>query len=437
MANTKLLFVEGPGGPDPSWYLPRLRQNYVLRILWSPTGDPEQDTVRHLEFRKFGDSIPISSGQDRRIFLAEEARKWKPEGILAFSERVATDAHAVASQLGLPGTSAEAADNLKSKFTQRLSMASAGILVPKFQAVANLNELRDAAEYVGFPAVLKPTVGVGSLATYPVDESTNLDLLWRMATGEYIKDSRGNGTASFVLEERLIGKNRDGDPRYGDQASVESIVQGSKIRHLTISDKLPLARHFRETGDVTPSSLPHSEKCQLESIAESAIKALGLDHCAVHTEFKLTARGPRVIEVNGRIGGGVTQLLQYSADFDVVSAIAAVAVGQSTFELPQHYCSSAQFLIQPPYTAARIVRVPEPHELRSFPEVQSAEVFCSPGDSVDWRRGTSARIARIFATARDPQQLLRINEELYSRYFPASMFLHHNNVSNNKAANDY
>ena len=43
-------------------------------------------------------------------------------------------------------------------------------------------------------------------------------------------------------------------------------------------------------------------------IASMAIKALGVRVGFLHTEIKLTPDGPRIIEVNGRLGGSVAEM---------------------------------------------------------------------------------------------------------------------------------
>ncbi|MDF3139922.1 ATP-grasp domain-containing protein [Streptomyces sp. T21Q-yed] len=365
-------------------------------------------------FGQHGESVAVDPDTPWGPFLLEQATDWKPDGILAFSELVAADCHAAASKTGLPGAPVHAAERLRSKHSQRTLMAAAGIPMPAFRCVGTLEELREAAEHVGLPAVLKPVVGVGSAATYPVDQATDLATLWRTAERAYLPDPRGSGQMSFILEARLFGQNQHGDERFGDQVSVESVVCDGRVHHLTVTDKLPLEREFRETGDISPSSLPAPLQEELREISTAAIRALDLDNTAVHTEFKLTPDGPRVIEVNGRIGGGVTELLHYSADYDVVADLAAVAVGRASLAAPRHRRHAAFLTPQPPHTATHVARAPEAAHLLSLPGVVSADVLCQAGSPTDWRRGTSANLARVFAVAETIDDLLATHEALNS-----------------------
>ena len=59
-----------------------------------------------------------------------------------------------------------------------------------------------------------------------------------------------------------------------------------------------------ETGSNTPSTLPDSQQAELVTMAERCLTAMGLTHGVQHVELKYTSRGPRLIEVNPRMGGG-------------------------------------------------------------------------------------------------------------------------------------
>ncbi len=82
------------------------------------------------------------------------------------------------------------------------------------------------------------------------------------------------------------------------------------MTHLAITGRFPLAPPFRETGFFIPASIAPGQQAELLDLAGETLRALGLEVGAAHTEIKLTSEGPRVIEVNGRIGGGVPDMLR-------------------------------------------------------------------------------------------------------------------------------
>src|SRR5262249_1594043 len=117
-----------------------------------------------------------------------------------------------------------------------------------------------------------------------------------------------------------------------------------------------------------------------------AIVSVGASNGAVHTEIKLTPEGPRIIEVNGRLGGCIGELLA-EAGYNVVAEIGRVALGRSPLEQPacRHYVS---FLT--PRTLAAYVRVPSVSGLADIAELAGVRVVRSylvEGTVPEWRRG--------------------------------------------------
>jgi len=103
---------------------------------------------------------------DRGALLAA-CRRLEREGGLAgvasSSEYYVATAAALARELGLPGPLPEAIEACRDKGEQYLRLAAAGVAVPAFRVVHSVGEALAAAESMGFPAVVKPVSGTGSL----------------------------------------------------------------------------------------------------------------------------------------------------------------------------------------------------------------------------------------------------------------------------------
>ena len=61
---------------------------------------------------------------------------------------------------------------------------------------------------------------------------------------------------------------------------------------------------FNETGDNAPSLFERERQHDLMALAVNTLRCLGLKLGVFHVEAKYTTRGPRLIEVNSRMGGG-------------------------------------------------------------------------------------------------------------------------------------
>ncbi|GAB1644054.1 ATP-grasp domain-containing protein [Krasilnikovia sp. MM14-A1259] len=329
-----LLVMVGIGGPGPRLLAPSLAR--VARISWlfDPHDLPKPDRDVPI-MAEAGRAIAVASGEGL-VCAAQELHAEDPvQGLLTFSESSLRAGATVAERLGLPFNSVAATHRLTDKYLQRQALAAAGVPVPRFHPVRTAADLAPAAAAVGFPAVLKPVRGGGSALTTRVESAAQLRTAWSTAAallGELDRADRTHRLLAdiaqphMLLEELLVGRRWHDDPRYGDYVSVESMVCDGAVRHLAVGDKLPLAPGFRENGQVHPSVLPPDRQAEATAMASAALAALGVTAGITHTELKLTAHGPRVIEVNGRAAGGLWVTLLRAAGYDVIEEAARAAL---------------------------------------------------------------------------------------------------------------
>jgi carbamoylphosphate synthase large subunit len=255
---------------------------------------------------------------------------------------------------------------------------------------------------VGAPVIVKPRYGAGSVDTLRIDTPAQART-WSAEQAERIRTVPGT-FREFVVEELLMGEETFAGPDFGDFASVESIVEGSRVRHLCVTGKFPLAEPFRERGLLVPSTLAPDMEQRCRDLAEDAIRALGIDIGITHTEMKLTPAGPRIIEVNGRPPGYTAELLRRAtgARFDLTAAAVRVALGLPGGDLPVLLDQVTYvYFLQPPQDATRLVSMAEPGTAAEVPGVRRFEPYVSPGSPIDWRWGTSGHIGLILGEAAD------------------------------------
>lgn len=91
---------------------------------------------------------------------------------------------------------------------------------------------------------------------------------------------------------------------------------------------------FEEVQHTHPAPIDKDYEVLLKSFVKKVLLTIGADNCTTHTELKLTKDGPRIIEVNGRMGGDYinTHLVPLSTGIDIVKATLQVALGESIEE---------------------------------------------------------------------------------------------------------
>ncbi|MGW7384494.1 ATP-grasp domain-containing protein [Streptomyces sp. NPDC054794] len=328
------------------------------------------------------------------------------EHIITFSDRQLVRTAEIAAAAGYRFLSIASATACRDKLVQRRTLAEAGVDAVRSAALDDLAELPAVVREVGLPVVVKPREGAGSVDTVRLDTVAEAER-WSAEQAERIATVPGT-FRDFVVEELLVGDSTYAGPDFGDFLSVESVVQGTSIRHLCVTGKFPLTPPFRECGLFVPSTAAADVEERCRELAEAAIQALGIDLGVVHTEIKLTPTGLRIIEVNGRPPGYMTELLRRASGgrYDMTAAALRMALGLPT-DLPTLLDQVTYvYFVQPPQDATRLVSIGEPDAIAPIPNVRRYQAFVEAGAPIDWRWGTSGHIGLILGEAADHQAAL-------------------------------
>jgi len=164
---------------------------------------------------------------------------------------------------------------------------------------------------VGFPAVIKPEFGCSAIGCYRVDSVRDLedayhDILPVLPSLEPIFAEYGT---DLLLEQYLDGTEFD----------IDILLWEGECRYAGVSENWPTNEpYFFETGLHAPSAFPPDQLAEVVDLSVNATRSLGLDRGAFHVEAKFTSEGPRIIEVNARMGGTIVRdanLMLHGVDF--------------------------------------------------------------------------------------------------------------------------
>ena len=255
--------------------------------------------------------------QDPAHVLAAAA-SLDPIGIVTYDERLVECTAAVAAALGLRGPSAEAIRCCKDKSTLRARLLADGISPVGFGVAHDVDEALAHARCIGWPVVLKPRALSGSIGVVRVDDER--ELLQRFEGAAEARAGMLRSAHPGVLVEEYLD---------GPEFSVDAVTQGGRTVPIVTAEKLlGSAPHFEEVGHVVPAR-PVAGLDEALTMVAQAHRVAGLDDIATHTEFRLTAAGPRIIELNTRLGGDLIPYLGALAlDADLPGCVADVALGR-------------------------------------------------------------------------------------------------------------
>lgn len=236
-------------------------------------------------------------------------------GVTTFADRYVDDLEVITRELGLPGASEQ--PDAWDKLTQRRLLNSVGASSLFVAQVDSIGDLEDARVLGPVEGVLKPRRESTSRGIRFVSPSEPTSTCWTSI----------DGSQSYLYEEILGTEERISEPGVDSFVSVETISGTTSRVHLAIFDKLTLVDRCFETGDIFPSMLTVQTKQQILAVVDAALTGLGVRSRITHTEVRLTDRGPQVIEVNGRLGGYISEMLRLATGFNACRAALDLALG--------------------------------------------------------------------------------------------------------------
>lgn len=341
------------------------------------------------------------------------------DGIGTIDEFAGGFAARIAADLRLPFHSIEAADRARDKHRAREACAAAGIPGPRFARIENSAQIERAAAAVGFPAVLKPVSGVGSVQTYRVDGIEELTRRHDLITSQV--------RSAQARPHRALGSDRDwfdlmwsGDPHLileswieGPKYDVDLLLESGGLTYAHATDDLqPLG--LRDVRRLAPSGLAEDAERELIDHAAACVRAIGFRRGAFNIEVKRTAHGPRMIEVNGRMGGySTTDIHAEVWGVDLIDAWLRIATG-----LPANISEAAPMVsvaesLLPAPRSGQVARDGFLDSLKAEKGVVAARQWVFAGDTVSGvETGAPDWMGAVLTRAPRPEQALAELERL-------------------------
>ena len=302
--------------------LPREVRPYLHDYLQVPRIMDEDDVIERVTAWMRGKEV------DRVL------ANWEPLVILAARIR---------ERWGMPGMSTDAVRGFRDKELMKERVRAAGLRVPRSRRVRTEREIREAAEFIGYPLILKPIAGAGSADTYRVGDKAELDRV--------IPLMRGVQEAS--CEEYVEG----------EEFTFDTVCVEGKPVYENIAAYLPKPIEMRSLEWISPVIITVREMYQPRlnpgvELGRNVLGALGMGTGFTHMEWFLTPKGEAVFgEIGCRPGGGhIVDQMNYTSDIDLFREWARVACW-GVFEAPTERKYNAGIVFKRAQGAGRITRI--------------------------------------------------------------------------------
>lgn len=225
-----------------------------------------------------------------------------------------------AEQLGLPGAAPATVQVANSKHLMREAMRRAGLPGPLFATVKTWPEATTEAKRIGYRLIAKPVDLCASQLVRLVRDEAELERAFNeICALEH--NARGQCRSPLVLLESFLS---------GPEVSVETVTFEGRTEVVGITDKSLVGfPYFVESGHMFPAPLAAGDAPAVAELAVQALTAVGYDHGVAHVEIKLTDAGPRVVEINTRVGGNwISELVRQVQERNPLDAMVSLALGQ-------------------------------------------------------------------------------------------------------------
>lgn len=170
------------------------------------------------------------------------------------------------------------------------------------ELLKNLEELKNIAVNIGFPVIVKPLNGAGACSVIQLNSKTEIEekaaAMIANRSKMPVNDYRIDTTEEYWIVEEYLD---------GVEISVECCTFEGETSVIAIHDKYcdVCEHYFIEKTFVTPSPrFTDRQIAEIEQMAKDVLTAIEYDYGIAHVEMKVTEKGPRLLEVNARVGGG-------------------------------------------------------------------------------------------------------------------------------------
>ena len=297
-------------GDQPAAMLPEVARHSLSDYLRVRNLFDEDTVIRRLE------SLAKQVRIDRIECL------WEPGMILAARLREA---------LGLPGMTIAETLPFRDKSRMKQVLDAAGIRTPRHARAATANQVREAAERLGYPLCIKPIAGAGSADTYRVD------------SGEEVERALARlGHVPEVSVEEFIE---------GEEYTFDTISSGGFIHYYNVAWYRPKPLIARSEEWISPQTvtLRAVDDPLLAGgieMGQRVLQALGFRTGFSHMEWFLKPDGEPVFgEIGARPPGARSvDIMNYGCDLDVYTGWAEAVCHRSfSQEIERKYNAAVIF----------------------------------------------------------------------------------------------
>lgn len=256
--------------------------------------------------------------------------KERPEAILpimggqtALNMALSLHKKGILEQYGilLLGANAEAIEKAEDRKLFDKAMRSIGLETPRSKVVSTMSEAMEAVDYVGFPAIIRPSFtlgGTGGGIAYNIEEFIEICK----------KGLELSPVSEILIDESLIGWKEM-------EMEVVRDKVGNAIIVCSIENFDPMGVHTGDSITVAPAiTLTDKEYQRMRDMSIAVLNEIGVETGGSNVQFAINPKNGRivVIEMNPRVSRS-SALASKATGFPIAKVAAKLAIGYTLDEL--------------------------------------------------------------------------------------------------------
>jgi biotin carboxylase len=350
------------------------------------------------------DEFHLVSTRDRAAVL-EFARNYprRIDGVMTIASDIPHMVSAAAEALGVRHISSAVAELCVHKLHMKERLLAAGVNVPAFATVKNLEDLKTFIEKAGYPVVIKPVDNSGARGVLRLTDRTDI--------AEAFAYSSSFAFSGEVMVEKFIE---------GLQISTEGLMLDDAFyctgfadrNYSRLDDAVPFM--VEDGGDI-PTLLDDGGRKLVEAEFEKATRALGIAWGPAKGDMIFGADGKAyVIEIAARLSGGnfCYDKVPWTTGVDIVDILIDMAVGNpidvARFKPTRNLASSQRYFFPAP---GILQEVRGADDALAVPHIRKVDIWARPGDEIASLENHPSRVGYVISVAPTRAQAVAAAEE--------------------------
>jgi len=304
------------------------------------------------------------------------------DGVVTFAENSVIATAMIAENLGLPTISTNASIKSRNKIYMREAHAANHAPHPAFKLVNSMEDAIEAAQLIGYPVILKPTLGSASQFVYKISSDEEL-------TNAFDTASSGIHTMSQFTNEAIIknlGPNALMIESYldGKEYLVEAYIWDGQTVIGSVVDRVTLeGNSFEDDVHHAPTSLTPEQLAELAQAVHKGAVAQGLDRSIMHAEIRYHNDKPYIVEIAARAGGGGLDFMaRISSGYCPIRAMLDISIGRKPMYEQYQRSGTDTFALCLISAAGVVENIEVPDEVRNDPAVFMLKLIVKKGSKI-------------------------------------------------------